>query len=145
MKKEGFGFIPEGKKPGRGKALLKSIISILFAIIATSHHWLHVLLISLGLTSVGAALFNLPPVLRIVLLFISLAVSIRFIFVAKRKWKRERSVAWVYVVSSILSIVIVFSVVPQTVSTIIQSPSNTQHSGNISTHDHNHTDMNKLP
>jgi uncharacterized membrane protein (UPF0182 family) len=140
---EKLGSVSANKKSNRGKTVLKTIGSVFFAIIATSHHWLHMLLISVGLTSIGAVLFNMPPLLRIILLVISLAISIRFIFVAKRKWRHERPVAWVYVISSILSIVIVFSAVPQTINTIIQSPSNTQNPDSINTHDHNHSDINK--
>lgn len=132
----------EGKKSTQGKTWLKSIGSVLFAIIATSHHWLHLLLISVGLTSVGAFLIDMPSILKIILLILSLVISIRFIFVAKRKWRDERSVAWVYVVSSILSIVIVFSAVPQTIYAMIQPPSNTQNQNNINTHDHDHGDLN---
>lgn len=144
MGKRESGSISEAKKSGREKTWLKSAGSVLFAIIATSHHWLHVLLISIGLTSIGAALFNMPPVLKIILLLISLAISIRFMFAAKRKWKLERSVAWVYVISSLLSIVIVFSAIPQTVGAIIQPPTNTQNP-DINTQNHNHSDMDKLP
>jgi hypothetical protein len=137
------GSVSANKKSNRGKTILKTTGSVLFAIIATSHHWLHILLISVGLTSIGAVLFNMPPFLKVTLLIISLIISIRFIFVAKRKWSSERPVAWVYAISSILSIVIVFSAVPQTISTIIQPPSSTQNFNTLNTHDHNHSDMNK--
>lgn len=143
MRNRKFGSVSANKKSNRGKALLKTIGSVLFAIIATSHHWLHILLISVGLTSIGAVLFNMPPLLKIILLAISLVISIRFTFVAKRKWTHERPVAWVYAISSILSIVIVFSAVPQTISAIIQPFSNTQNPNIINTHNHNHSDMNK--
>lgn len=143
MRNRKSGSVSANKKSNRGKTLLKTIGSVLFAIIATSHHWLHILLISVGLTSIGAVLFNMPPLLKVILLIISLVISIRFLFVAKRKWRHERPVAWVYAISSILSIVTVFSAVPQTINSIIQPPSNTQNPGSINTHDHNHSDMNK--
>ncbi len=48
----------------KDRTLLKAGTSILFAIIASSHHWLHTLLIALGLTTLGANLLALSPIMR---------------------------------------------------------------------------------
>ncbi|WP_353948382.1 hypothetical protein ABNN70_00475 [Sporolactobacillus sp. Y61] len=142
MRKRALESDSDAKKSGQGKTWLKSIGSVLFAILATSHHWLHVLLISVGLTSIGAFLFNMSPLLKMILLIVSLLISVQFIFVAKRKWRHERSIAWVYAISSILSIVIVFSAIPQTIATFVQPSPDTQNqdsdNDSINTHDHNH-------
>jgi hypothetical protein len=91
------------------KGILKAIGSILIAIVASSHHWLHTLLIALGLTSLGTGLLSLPPWIKIGFMLFSLFISILMLRVAKRKWNHHRSVSWVYLISSILSIIIVLT------------------------------------
>jgi thiol:disulfide interchange protein len=104
------------------RAIIKSIGSILFAIFASAHHWLHTLLIALGLTSLGTGLFSLSPAVKIIFLLISLLLSAWFIVVAKRKWIKARPAAWVYLVSSIISIVLVATALPQAISDIADQP-----------------------
>jgi phosphotransferase system glucose/maltose/N-acetylglucosamine-specific IIC component len=91
------------------KGILKAIGSILIAIVASSHHWVHTLLIALGLTSLGTGLLSLPPWIKIGFMLISLFISFLMLRVAKRKWNHHRSVSWVYLISSILSIIIVLT------------------------------------
>jgi hypothetical protein len=100
-------------KPKKERALLKSTGSIMLAIIASSHHWLHTLLIALGFTTLGAGLLSIPPFFKLVILLFSLAFSIWFIMIAKRKWSRNRPAASVYFISSIISIIIVFTAIPR--------------------------------
>jgi hypothetical protein len=107
-------------KPKKERAFLKAIGSVLLAVIASSHHWLHTLLIALGLTSLGAGFLSMPPIIKLVFLLISLAFSVWFIIVAKRKWYRNRPAAWVYVVSSIISIIIVFTALPDSIASLNQ-------------------------
>lgn len=102
------------------RTLLRAIGSVLFAIIASSHHWLHTLLIALGLTTLGAGLVSLPPALKAVFLLVSLVFSIWFIIVAKRKWHGNRPAAWVYLISSVISIVLVITAIPQTITALTQ-------------------------
>ncbi|KLU60867.1 hypothetical protein CEB3_c28400 [Peptococcaceae bacterium CEB3] len=99
----------------KDKSILKAVGSVLWAIIASSHHWLHTLLIAFGLTTLGTGLLALPGPVRILFLLASLVISVRFLFVARRTWHHERATAWVYLISSIISIVLVVAVVPQTV------------------------------
>lgn len=100
----------------KGKTLIKAVSSVLLAVIASSHHWLHTLLIALGLTSLGAGLLSLPPFARIMIMIISIAVSLWFLNVCKRKWRTDRPAAWVYLISSIVSIILVMTSVPQTIA-----------------------------
>lgn len=100
----------------KGKTLIKAVSSVLLAVIASSHHWLHTLLIALGLTSLGAGLLSLPPLARIMIMIISIAVSLWFLNVCKRKWRTDRPAAWVYLISSIVSIILVMTSVPQTIA-----------------------------
>jgi hypothetical protein len=95
----------EPKKEG----ILKAIGSILIAIVASSHHWLHTLLIALGLTSLGTGLLSLPTWIKMGFMLFSLLISVLMLRVAKRKWNHHRSVSWVYLISSILSIIIVLT------------------------------------
>lgn len=104
------------------RAILKSIGSVLFAIFASAHHWLHTLFIALGLTSLGTGLFSLSPSVKIIFLLISLLLSTWFIGVAKRKWHKDRPAAWVYLVSSIISILLVATALPQAISGILKQP-----------------------
>lgn len=53
---------------------------------------------------------------------ISLMISIWMIWSAIRKWNHHRSTAWIYLVSSIISIVIVATALVQTVVEINQTP-----------------------
>jgi predicted permease len=108
-------------KPKKERALLKATGSILLAIIASSHHWLHTLLIALGLTTLGAGLLSMPPFIKLVFLLFSLAFSIWFIMIAKRKWSRNRPAASVYFISSIISMIIVFTAIPDTIATFNQT------------------------
>lgn len=98
------------------RTLLKAIGSVLFAFIASSHHWLHTLLIALGFTTLGSGLLLLSPSIKIIFLLVSLLVSGWFIIVAKRKWNHNRPSAWVYLISSIISIILVVSAIPQTIN-----------------------------
>lgn len=106
--------------PKKERALLKAIPSVLLAIIASSHHWLHTLLITLGLTTLGAGFLAMPPIIKLAFLLISLAFSLWYIFVAKRNWSRNRPAAWVYIISSIISIIIVFTAIPDTIASLKQ-------------------------
>lgn len=109
-------------KTKKDRPFLKAFGSVLLAIIASSHHWVHTLLLALGLTTLGAGLFSVSPLVKIVFLFVSLFVSIWFLVVAKRKWHKHRPAAWVYLISSIISIVIVVSSLPQTFSDMGGTP-----------------------
>jgi len=95
------------------KTLIKAVGSVLIAVVASSHHWLHTLLIAFGLTSLGAGLFSLSPFVKIIFLLISFVISLWFIRIAKRKWRRDRASAWVYLISSIISIALVVTSLPQ--------------------------------
>lgn len=105
------------------RAVLKSIGSVLFAIFASAHHWLHTLLIALGLTSLGAGLFSFSPIVKMMFLLASLLLSVWFIVVAKRKWRKARPAAWVYLVSSVISIVLVATALPQAIGGFADDPS----------------------
>ncbi|MDT8899653.1 hypothetical protein [Anaeroselena agilis] len=98
----------------REKSVLEAVGSVLLAIVASSHHWVHTILIALGLTTIGSGLLSLPGPFKILFLLVSLAISVRFIFVARQKWRQDRAVAWVYLISSVISIVLVATAVPQT-------------------------------
>jgi uncharacterized membrane protein YqjE len=113
--------INQSRQPKKKKGILKAIGSILIAIFASSHHWLHTLLIALGLTSFGSGLLALSPWMKIVLMLISLLISGLMIRVAIRKWDHHRSVSWVYLISSILSIIIVLSSLFQVIT--VNNPS----------------------
>ncbi|MDA8228615.1 MAG: hypothetical protein M0T74_13130 [Desulfitobacterium hafniense] len=104
----------------KDKGILKGIGSVLFAIIASSHHWVHTLLIALGLTTFSTSLLSLSPPIKLIFLLVSLLVSAWFIRVAKRRWSYDRPSAWVYLISSIISIVLVITALPQTISTLTQ-------------------------
>ncbi|PLR82185.1 hypothetical protein CVD25_08765 [Bacillus canaveralius] len=97
----------------KGRGILKAIGSILVAILASSHHWVHTLLIALGLTTLGTGLLSLSPWVKIVFMLLSLVISVWMIRGALRKWNHHRSVSWVYLISSILSIIIVLTALPQ--------------------------------
>lgn len=116
----------QSEQPKKEKGILKAIGSILVAIVASSHHWVHTLLIALGLTSLGTGLFSLSPWVKIVFMAISLIISILMIRVAVRKWNHHRSVSWVYIISSILSIIIVVSALPQAFAANNPSQQNNQ-------------------
>ena len=107
-----------GKK--NEKTFLKAIGSVLFAIIASSHHWLHTLLIALGLTTLGTGLLALPPALKAVFLLVSLTFSVWFIIVSRHKWISDRPAALVYLISSLISIVLVITAIPQTITLLNQ-------------------------
>lgn len=116
------------EKQKKDRTVLKGIGSVLLAVVASSHHWLHTLLIALGVTSLGAGLLQLSPPVKIVFLLISLIVSIWFLAVAKRRWKFDRPSAWVYLISSIISIVFVTTAIPKTVADLVsQSKQQDQH------------------
>ncbi|MDX1805829.1 MAG: hypothetical protein R3267_02230 [Paenisporosarcina sp.] len=106
--------------PKKKGTLLKTTGSVMFAIIASSHHWLHTLLIALGLTTIGTGLLVFPPTIKLVLLLLSLVLSIWFIRVAKHKWTRERPAAWVYLISSVISIILVITAIPNTITDLNQ-------------------------
>lgn len=108
--------------PKKDRPFLKAFGSVLLAIIASSHHWVHTLLLALGLTTLGAGLFSVSPVVKIAFLLVSLLVSIWFLVLAMRKWHKHRPAAWVYLISSIISIVIVVSSLPQTFSDMGGTP-----------------------
>lgn len=76
-------------KDKNGKTVLKATGSVVLAVIASSHHWLHKLLIALGLTSLGAGLFSLSPSIKIILLLISIVVSLWFLRVSVTAAARE--------------------------------------------------------
>jgi energy-coupling factor transporter transmembrane protein EcfT len=105
-------------KNKKERPLLKAVGSVLFAIIASSHHWLHTLLIALGLTTLGTRLLSLPPSISLVFLIISLILSVWFIRVAKLKWSRNRPAAWVYLISSLISIILVITAIPDTITSV---------------------------
>lgn len=113
-------------KEKKDKPILKSIGSIALAVVASSHHWLHTLLIAMGLTSLGAGLISLSPSVKGVFLLFSLAVSLMFLKVSRKKWNRDRGAAWVYLVSSIISIILVTTALPQTIADFYQSPQEQQ-------------------
>lgn len=102
------------------KTILKATCSVLFAIIASAHHWLHTLLVALGLTTLGASLLSLPPALKAVFLLVSLVFSVWFLIVAWRKWISDRPAALVYLISSLISIVLVIAAIPQTITSLNQ-------------------------
>ncbi|WP_270578541.1 hypothetical protein [Caldibacillus thermoamylovorans] len=106
--------------PKKERAILKATGSVLLAIIASSHHWLHTLLIALGLTTLGAGLFTMPPLIKILFMLLSLVLSGWFLIVAKRKWPINRPAAWVYLLSSIISIIFVLSAIPDTLNSLKQ-------------------------
>lgn len=106
--------------PKKERTLLKAVGSVFFAIIASSHHWIHTLLIALGLTTLGTSLLAMPPSIRLVFLLISLALSAWFLRVAKKKWSKDRPAAWVYLISSIISIVLVITAIPDTITSLNQ-------------------------
>jgi hypothetical protein len=110
----------------KDKPVLKSIGSIVLAVIASSHHWLHTLLIAMGLSSLGAGLISLSPSIKVIFLFFSLAISILFLRVSKKKWHRDRGAAWVYLISSIISIILVTTALPQTIADFDQAPQEQQ-------------------
>lgn len=103
----------------KDKGIIKAIGSVLFAVIASSHHWVHTLLIALGLTTLSSSLLSLSPPTKIIFLLVSLVVSAWFIRVAKRKWSYDRPSALVYLISSIISIVMVITALPQAISDVI--------------------------
>ena len=72
----------------KGKGIIKGIGSVLLAVIASSHHWVHTLLLALGLTTLSSSLLSLSPPTKIIFLLVSLVVSAWFIHIAKRKWSR---------------------------------------------------------
>ncbi|WP_400246539.1 hypothetical protein AB3U99_06665 [Niallia sp. JL1B1071] len=113
--------------------LLKAVGSILFAIVASSHHWLHTLIIALGLTTLGAGLVALPPSIRLLLLLASFVFSVWFLIVAKRKWTKDRTTAIVYIVSSLISIILVITAIPDSISSMKQQEQQVEHNHN----DHN--------
>lgn len=105
-----------GKKD---RSILKGIGSVLLAVVASSHHWLHTLLIALGVTSLGAGLLQFSPPVKMVFLLVSLILSLWFLAAAKRRWKFDRPTAWVYLISSIISILLVATAIPSTVHDIL--------------------------
>lgn len=110
----------------KDKPVLKSIGSIALAVIASSHHWLHTLLIAMGLTSLGAGLISLSPSIKVIFLFFSLAISILFLRVSRKKSHRDRGAAWVYLISSIISIILVTTALPQMIADFDQAPQEQQ-------------------
>lgn len=84
------GAVQERKK---GKGIIKGIGSVLLAVIASSHHWIHTLLLALGLTTLSSSLLSLSPLTKIIFLLVSLVVSAWFIHIAKRKWSYDRPTA----------------------------------------------------
>lgn len=127
----------ESTKGKKDRSILKAIGSVLFAIIASSHHWLHTLLLALGLTTLGAGLFSLSPSIKLIFLLVSFIVSFWFIRIAKRKWRHDRPAAWVYLISSVISIVLVVTALPQTITALTQ-PSQPQQQQQ----QNDHSDMN---
>ncbi len=118
--------------------------SVLFAIIASSHHWLHTLLIALGLTTLGTGLLSLPPSIRLILLVISLILSVWFLRVAKVKWSRNRPAAWVYLISSLISIILVITAIPDTLTSVYpkNEPVQQQEQQQNTEQQHNHDEHN---
>ena len=94
-------------------------MSALLAVIASSHHWVHTLLLALGLTTLSSNLLSFSPSTKIIFLLVSLVVSAWFIHIAKRKWNYDRPSAWVYLISSIISIVLVITALPQAISAVL--------------------------
>jgi energy-coupling factor transporter transmembrane protein EcfT len=126
-------------KNKKERPLLKAVGSVLFAIIASSHHWLHTLLIALGLTTLGTGLLSLPPSISLVFLIISLILSVWFIRVAKLKWSRNRPAAWVYLISSLISIILVITAIPDTIiSVYTPDPVKQQEKQQNTEQQHNH-------
>lgn len=105
-------------KNKKERSLLKAVGSVFFAIIASSHHWLHTLLIALGLTTLGTGLLSLPPSISLVFLIISLIFSVWFLRVAKLKWSRNRPAAWIYLISSLNSTILVITAIPDTITSV---------------------------
>jgi len=103
----------------QGKGFIKGIGSVLLAVIASSHHWVHTLLLALGLTTFSSSLLSLSPPTKLIFLLVSLVVSAWFIHIAKRKWSYDRPSAWVYLISSIISIALVITSLPQAVSAVL--------------------------
>lgn len=103
----------------KGKGIIKGIGSVLLAVIASSHHWVHTLLLALGLTTLSSSLLSLSPPTKIIFLLVSLVVSAWFIHIAKRKWSYDRPSAWVYLISSIISIVLLITALPQAISEVL--------------------------
>ncbi len=125
----------------KDRTLLKAISSVLFAFIASSHHWIHTLLLALGFTTLGSGLLLLSPSLKIIFLLVSLLVSGWFIIIAKRKWKHNKPSAWVYLISSIISIILVVSAIPQTINQLTTektSPQQQQQTDNPEEHNLHH-------
>lgn len=116
-----------------GKDFWRSVGSILIAIVASSHHWLHMLLLTLGLGVLGVGITTMPLTLRIVLVVFSFVVSIGMLFVAWRKRIHNKVVAWVYFFSSVLSLVILATSLPVLVQTNTPAPSAHEQ--------HHHSDM----
>ena len=110
----------------KDKSIFKAIGSVLFAIIASSHHWLHTLLIALGLSTLSTGLFSLSPSIKFAFLLLSIIFSLGFILLAKRKWSYDRPSAWVYLISSLISIVLVVTALPQTFKALNQLPQQQQ-------------------
>lgn len=114
------------EKKDKSKSIFKAIGSVLFAIIASSHHWLHTLLIALGLSTLSTGLFSLSPSIKFAFLILSVIFSLGFILLAKRKWSYDRPSAWVYLISSLISIVLVVTALPQTFKALNQQPQQQQ-------------------
>ena len=114
------------EKKDKSKSIFKAIGSVLFAIIASSHHWLHTLLIALGLSTLSTGLFSLSPSIKFAFLILSVIFSLGFILLAKRKWSYDRPSAWAYLISSLISIVLVVTALPQTFKALNQQPQQQQ-------------------
>lgn len=71
------------------------------------------ILIALGLTTLGTGLLSISPTTKLIFMLISLVVSIWMIFVALKKWAHNRPAAWVYLISSIISIILVATAIPK--------------------------------
>ena len=119
----------------KGKGFIKGIGSVLLAVIASSHHWVHTLLLALGLTTFSSSLLSLSPPTKLIFLLVSLVVSAWFIHIAKCKWSYDRPSAWVYLISSIISIALVITSLPQAVSAVLP-PSQTQQQQGKDIHGH---------
>ena len=50
------------------KGIIKGIGSVLLAVIASSHHWVHTLLLALGLTTLSSSLISLSPPTKVIFL-----------------------------------------------------------------------------
>jgi len=118
----------------KDKGIIKAIGSVLFAVIASSHHWVHTLLIALGLTTLSSSLLSLSPPIKIIFLLVSLVFSAWFIRVAKHKWSNDRPAAWVYLISSIISIVMVMTALPQAISDVFPPSQQQQQEKDIHGH-----------